>query len=112
MVLADDGVLDLVLDDGEALVLALLVGLDGVEVALELGELELGVVVPLRRLLGLVVEPVDACLDVVDVGLRLCGARHEADGGSKGEGGQGSDESLPAVQHERAVSLARRTPTR
>ena len=54
-------------------VLALLVGGQRGQVALELGELELGVVETLGGLLGLVEEPVDARLDVVDVRLGLRG---------------------------------------
>ena len=59
------------LDAGEAPVLAGLVRLERAQVAVELVELEPRVVEPLRGLLGLVVEPVDAGLHVVDVGLGL-----------------------------------------
>ena len=79
---------------------------------LELSELEPDVVVPLRGHLRLVVEAIDPSLDILDVRLRLGRPRHQADGSSHRHSGKGSDESLPAVQHERAVSLARRTPTR
>ena len=77
LVLADDGVLEVVAGRLERGVLALLVGLERGQVALQLGELELGVVEPLGGLLGLVEEPVDARLDVVDVGLGLRGVAEE-----------------------------------
>ena len=112
LVLAHDGVLHLVADGLEPLVLATLVGLDRGEVLVELLELEPDVVVPLRGHLGLVVQAIDAGLDILDVGLGLGAAGHQSDGSSHRQGGQGSDESLPTVEHERAVSLASRTPTR
>jgi hypothetical protein len=74
-------------------------------------ELDLGVVVALLGDLGLVVEAVDLGLDVLDLGLRLGGPGDQAHAGSQRESGHGSDESLPTVEHERAVSLTRRTPT-
>ena len=79
LVLADDRVLDLLANGLQALVLAALVGLEEAEVSLERLQLQLRVVVPLGRLLGVAVEAVDTSLDGVDVGLRARGRRgHEA----------------------------------
>ena len=69
--LTDDGVGDLVADGVEPLVLARLVGLEAGEVAPQVDEVELGVVQTLLGSLGLVVEAVDADLDVLDVGVGL-----------------------------------------
>ena len=84
--LADDGVGDLVTHLVEALVLAGLVGLEAGEVATQVGEVDPGVVQTLLGRLGLVVEPVDAGLDVLDGGVGLGGGcRHECDGGDGNE---------------------------
>ena len=111
--LAHDGVGDLVADGVETLVLAILVGLQPVEVASQVGEVELGVVEALLRRLGLVVEAVDANLDVLDVGVGLRGGcRHESDGSDRGETKNGRANSLAGVSHERGNSSGCRTPTR
>ena len=97
----------------ETLVLAILVGLQPVEVASQVGEVELGVVEALLRRLGLVVEAVDANLDVLDVGVGLRGGcRHESDGSDRGETKNGRANSLAGVSHERGNSSGCRTPTR
>ncbi|UUZ59723.1 hypothetical protein [Nocardioides sp. B-3] len=70
-VAAQDGVGDLVADGVELVALALLVGTEGREVLAEVGKVELGVVVALGGLLGLVVEPVDLGPDVLDVRIGL-----------------------------------------
>ena len=56
------------------------------EVATQVGEVDAGVVETLLGGLGLVVEPVDAGLDVLDGGVGLGGgSRHECDGGDGNE---------------------------
>ena len=113
-VLVDDRVGEPLAHRLQRLVLALLVRGEGVEVLVELGELQLGVVVALGGLLGLVVELVDPSLDVVDVGLGLGrGRRDQPDRESDGESGDGGDDAVsasvprggPTVLHERALSL-------
>ena len=82
-----------------------LVGLEAGEVAAQVGEVEPGVVQTLLGGLGLVVEPVDASLDVLDVGFGLGGGgRHECDGGDGGETENGRADTLAGVSHERGVS--------
>jgi len=85
--------------------LACLVGLEGGEVRLQLVELQLDVVVALLGRLCLVVEVVDAFLDVVDVRVRRGDTGHETEGGCEGESCEGADESLPTVEHGGAVSF-------
>ncbi len=93
LVLGDHGRGDLGADRVDLVLLAGEVGLQGGEAALGLFELEPGVVVALGGLLGLVVQRVDAGLDVVDVRL--------------GEGGAAvSIELLTAVMHRVASTLA------
>ena len=108
-VLADDGVLEVLTGRVEPGVLAVLVGLEGDHVAAQLVQLELGVVQPLRGLLGLVEEGVDARLHVVDVGLCLGRRRGDqpdhADSGGQGQPREGRGQSLPSVNHEAEVSL-------
>ena len=84
--LTHDGVGDLVADLVEALVLAGLVGPQAGEVATQVGEVDASIVQTLLGGLGLVVEPVDAGLDVLDGGVGLGGGcRHECDGGDGNE---------------------------
>ena len=112
--LADHGVTDVRPDLGDLVALADLVGLEGVELVVELDELELGVVVALLRLLRLLEEPVDACAHVVDVGLGLggCGTvDRQCDGPGERECAQCSGKTFAAVQHVLAVPSWCRTPT-
>ena len=97
----------------DAGLLALLVLAQGLEILADVGQLELGVVQTLLRVLGLLVESVDLDLDVVDVGFGVgerggCGdQRNEND---RCCGGQCERGSLPAVKHERTISSLS-TPT-
>ena len=103
--MADDGVGDLVAHLVEALVLAGLVGLEAGEVAPQVGEVDAGVVQTLLGCLGLVVEPVDANLDVLDGRVGLGGGcRHECDGGDGSQTKNGRAGTLAGVSHERGNS--------
>ena len=84
------------------------------DVAAHLLELDVDLVVALRGLLGRVVQPVDAVLDVLDGGLGLRRSRRGSvpDGRDERGAGDDGDEAFPAVEHERKDSLACRTPTR
>ena len=103
--LAHDRVGDLVAHLVEALVLAGLVGLEAGEVPAQVGEVDPGVVETLLGRLGLVVEAVDASLDVLDGGVGLGGGcRHECDGGDGKETKNGRADTLAGVSHERGNS--------
>ncbi len=98
LILANDGVLDLRLHAVQPAILPPLVSLQRIEVLGEVLELQLDVVVTLRRLFGLVEKSVHAGLDIIDVGVRPGGVcRHKADRSSGHQGGDGSLEALPAV---------------
>ena len=89
----------------EALVLTGLVGLEAGEVVPQVGEVDPGVVQTLLGCLGLVVEPVDSSLDVLDGRLGLGGgSRHECDGGDSGKTKSGRADTLAVVSHERGNS--------
>ena len=95
--------------DAHRLDLRLLAGQVGAkcrEPGLGLLEVEAGVVVPLRGLLGLLEEGVDSSLDVVDFGVGERGARgkHRTADRGDAQGRQHAGGALPAVQHERSVS--------
>ena len=102
----DDRVGDLLAHVVDLGLLAAEVGLQGREPRLRLLQLEPGVVVALRGLLGLVVELVDPGLDVVDVrvGVGGGGDEHRAAESGDAQGREHAGSALPAVGHERTVS--------
>ena len=112
LVAAQDRVGDLVADGLELVALALLVGPEGREVLAQLGEVELGVVVSLRRLLGLVVEPVDLSWTSLMSGSAWAGETGTNPmAAMRRDSQQGAAESHPVVIHERVFSLVCRTST-